>query len=71
MSMCREPKEHQKEGFWLVMMRRCNMSAFSGYRVTSSDYSEVKCVDCGCRWRTKANYVDDLPDSIHVIRVPR
>ena len=52
---------------WVVLQRRCNHSAFNGYRWTPSDYSDVQCVaeqgGCGARWRTKAAYVDQLPDS--------
>ena len=50
--------------FWVVVQRRYNESAFSGYRRTPSEYSEVRCtVDrCTSVWRTKAAYVDELPD---------
>lgn len=56
---------------WRVYQRRGNRSAFSGYHWTPSDYSAVLCLDCygGERgedstaiWRTKADYVDGLPD---------
>jgi hypothetical protein len=46
---------------WIVTVLRANYSAFSGYRWTPSDYSEVRCRRCGARWRTKASYVDRLP----------
>jgi hypothetical protein len=45
----------------VVTQRRCNHSAFSGYRFTPSDYSAVKCLECGQHWRTKAGYVRDFP----------
>jgi hypothetical protein len=49
---------------WRVVTYRGNYSAFSGYRFTPSDYSEVKCDErlggCGARWRTKAKYVDEI-----------
>lgn len=50
---------------WRVTARRCNYSAFNGYRRTPSDYSHVVCTVAGCMgsWRTKAAYVDDLPDA--------
>ena len=48
---------------WRVTARRCNYSAFNGYRWTPSDYSEVKCFRCVRRWRTKAAYVDRLADA--------
>lgn len=61
MSACRN-KEHKP--FWVVLQRRCNHSAFNGYRRTPSAYSDIACEADGCiaRWRTKAAYVDDLPD---------
>lgn len=48
---------------WAVTQRRCNHSAFNGYRETPSAYSEVVCLNCHARWRTKAAYVDALPDA--------
>jgi hypothetical protein len=47
---------------WVVTQRRSSQSAFNGYRKTPSVYSEVACRSCLRRWRTKARYVDDLPD---------
>lgn len=47
---------------WAVIQRKCNHSAFNGYHRTPSDYSTVVCLDCGRPWRTKAKYVDKLPD---------
>jgi len=50
---------------WRVHARRCNYSAFNGYRYTPSDYSSVECIralgGCGAWWRTKAAYVDKVP----------
>jgi hypothetical protein len=48
--------------YWAVIHRRCNYSAFNGYYWTPSDYSALRCGNCGHVWRTKANYVDSLPD---------
>lgn len=48
---------------WVVLHRRCNHSAFNGYRYTPSVYSAVSCVTCGAVWRTKAAYVSALPDA--------
>ena len=47
---------------WVVTMRNCNQSAFNGYRVVYSDYSEVRCLRCHGVWRTKAAYVAKLKD---------
>lgn len=48
-----------------VTTREGNYSAFNGYRFTPSDYSAVRCFVAGCGhvWRTKADYVDSLPDA--------
>lgn len=53
---------------WLVTQRRCNHSAFNGYHRTPSDYSAVVCIGEGCRgcWRTKADYIRQLPDGVLV-----
>lgn len=45
-----------------VLDRKCNYSAFNGYHRTRSDYSAIRCVETGAIWRTKAAYVDELPD---------
>lgn len=56
-------KDHRP--FWVVGQRQYNMSAFNGYHRTPSDYSLVWCTVEGCRsaWRTKAAYVDALPNA--------
>lgn len=46
----------------VVVDRRCNHSAFNGYRRTPSDYSSIRCLNTGAYWRTKAAYADELPD---------
>lgn len=48
---------------WHVTQRRGNRSAFNGYHWTPSDYSRVRCPIDGLTWRTKAAYVDGLPDA--------
>jgi hypothetical protein len=45
-----------------VEQRHCNYSAFSGYQRTPSAFSLIVCLDCGVRWRTRASYVERLPD---------
>jgi hypothetical protein len=57
---CLYRKEHFEH--WVVTVRRANYSAFNGYHRTPSDYSEIRCTVCPTRWRTKAAYVDRLPD---------
>lgn len=47
---------------WRVVHRRCNYSAFNGYRRTSSRYSLLVCLTCERRWRTAAGYVETTPD---------
>jgi hypothetical protein len=53
-------REHRAS--WRVVQRHGNASAFSGYHWTSSAYSGVRCLACGRFWRTKAAYVETLPD---------
>jgi len=53
---------------WVVTMRNCNQSAFNGYKVTPSDYSEIWCALHGHFWRSKAKYVDTVPDAKWVIK---
>jgi hypothetical protein len=57
---CRCPKPRNIPGIWRVVQLRCNHSLFNGGRYTPSAYSEVRCIICGARWRTKAAYVDSL-----------
>lgn len=56
---CRD-KGHHAAGQWVVVQRNCNFSAFSGYRGTPSQYSGIRCLECGIFWRTKAKYVGRL-----------
>jgi len=48
----------------VVVQRNYSRSAFNGYRKLPSDFSLVWCTRLGCQgaWRTKAKYVDKLPD---------
>jgi hypothetical protein len=55
---------HRAGGRWVVVQRHSNRSAFNGGRRTPSDYSEVRCLECRTFWRTKAAYVNTLPDAI-------
>lgn len=57
---CGERTLPVRERKWVVYQRRCNHSAFNGYRYTPSDWSSIGCLTCGNTWRTKAAYVDDL-----------
>lgn len=50
-------------GCWYVTQRLGNRSAFSGYRWTRSDYSQLVCLRCGRTWRTRASYVARVPDA--------
>lgn len=47
---------------WTVRTRNANYSAFNGGRRTPSAYSLVVCGSCNKAWRTRAQYVDRLPD---------
>lgn len=59
---CEERKLPVINRRWRVVQRHQRCSAFDGYRVMSSDYSHVLCLNCGACGRTKANYVELLPD---------
>lgn len=56
---CKNPA-HRTE--WFVQDRKCNYSHFNGGHRTPSDYSSVWCPLCPTQWRTKAAYVDTLPN---------
>ncbi len=58
--VCADPAGHRAR--WVVLLRRCNYSAFNGYRYTPRAYSTVMCPECDHSWRTRAAYVDRLPD---------
>jgi hypothetical protein len=57
---CQDP-EHKPH--WYVTQRNGNASAFNGYRWQWSAYSRVRCPIDGLTWRTKAKFVDNLPDA--------
>ena len=59
---CPERDKPVADRAWVVIDRRCHHSAFSGYHRTPSDYSTVHCRCCRAVGRTKAAYVDQLPD---------
>lgn len=59
---CDESTRAPKYRRWFVYKRQYNTSAFNGYHYTPSDYSSVSCRQCRAVWRTKAAYVDVLPD---------
>ena len=62
---CPDARTKAKRKRWIVLMRNHHRSAFAGYHWTPSDWSSVGCLDCGGIWRTKAKYVDTLPDGKH------
>ena len=64
---CGELHKPLKERAWVVSSRKCNYSRFNGSRRTPSAYSEVICLRCRGRWRTKAAYVEQLPDRKEVL----
>jgi len=60
---CPERKKPVAARNWVIEQFRCNHSAFNGYHWTASDYSTVRCLECGCVGRTKAKFVDDLREA--------
>lgn len=59
---CDERDKPVVERNWVVVQRRCNHSAFSGYHYTPSEWSAIFCRSCRALWRTKARYVNKLRD---------
>jgi hypothetical protein len=49
----------------VVTIRNANYSAFSGYRRTWSEYSEIRCLNTGHRWRSKAKHVELLRNATY------
>lgn len=47
-----------------VLNRKCNYSHFQAPKGQChySEYSTIECTNCGKIWRTKAKYVDNLPN---------
>lgn len=58
---CIDEKKHRDRWYSPPEDRYCNYSAFSGYRRTPSDYSQIHCGECGRTWRSKGIYVELLP----------
>ena len=54
----------EKRVNWVVRHRHCNYSYFESPKGGRhySDYSLVACKKCNGMFRTKAKYVEDLPD---------
>ncbi len=46
----------------VVTRRKSRCSAFDGYHVKPSAYSEVFCTVCHAIWRTKAKYIENMAD---------
>jgi len=57
---CPERKKPVSERAWVVTEYQWNSGAFVKKGGEWSQYSEVRCLECGNRGRTKAKYVDDL-----------
>ncbi|MBM3299830.1 MAG: hypothetical protein FJY85_07735 [Deltaproteobacteria bacterium] len=60
---CEERRKPVGERKWEVLARHYQCSAFYGYREMYSDYSLVRCKTCGAIGRTKAAYVNELPNA--------
>lgn len=56
-----EPRDREN---YVVMVRKGNYSYFESPKggFHPSDYSLVKCLKCAGMWRSKAKYIDDLPN---------
>lgn len=56
--------QKEKRKHWAVIHRNCNYSHFEKPKGQKhySDYSLIKCMWCLGLFRSKANYVHELPD---------
>lgn len=61
---CEGPRSERMKN-WKVVQRHCNHSYFQypGGAKHYSDWSSVQCLKCHRFWRTKAKYIDELPDA--------
>ena len=59
---CPERDKPATKRRWVVVRRRCNFSAFNGYKWRPSEYSLLHCRACKATGRTKARYVEDIRD---------
>jgi hypothetical protein len=66
---CQNPKDHRSN--WRVVARHSQQSAFGGYQKRWSPYSEIVCLSCLARWRTKAKYVKTLSNETNEERAER
>jgi hypothetical protein len=48
---------------WFVVQRNYQASAFNGYHREFTERSTIVCGQCGAVGRTKARFVDKLPDA--------
>ena len=53
---------HLSKRRWLVVTRNRTDQKNSYGSITFSEYSTVRCQQCGAAWRTKATYVGELKD---------
>jgi len=59
---CGERRKPVRDRRWRVSKRHYRQSAFDGWIMMRSDYSEVHCLSCKSVGRTKAAYVEQLQD---------
>ena len=59
---CKEREKPISERAWQVWERNWNTSPFEIAGGVYSDYSTIYCKKCGEAGRSKAKYVDSLPD---------
>lgn len=57
---CKDPAHKPS---WFVTQRNQRCSAFDGYHPMWSEYSCVRCPICPTAWRSKAAFVDKLPNA--------
>lgn len=57
---CAERKKPVEQRDWVVTEYKWNSGAFVAAGGEYSDYSEIRCLQCARRGRTKAKYVEKL-----------
>lgn len=59
--VCEGHWQHRRKNY--VVIRRLKATTIDGDEIRSK-YSEVKCMQCYKKWRSKASYIPDLPDHV-------
>lgn len=58
---CEQRAKPLADRMWRLTAWKENFSAFNGYCQQRSNYSELICLTCGARWRTRSDAISGLP----------